>query len=68
MPRKPVRNLAQASAIGTEFVGFALVGIFLDYSMGNFRGIPWATFILAPLGVLVAFFHLYQLVKQGPNP
>jgi hypothetical protein len=54
--------------IGSEIAGFAVVGIVLDYLLGNFDGLPWMTLILSPLGLLVAGWHLRQLVRpRGPS-
>ncbi len=65
-PPKQLR-LASASVIGSEIVGFALVGVLIDYAMGTLNGIPWATLILSPLGLAVAMFHLVRLVKPEPK-
>jgi F0F1-type ATP synthase assembly protein I len=71
-PRKPEPkqrvNLAGASAVGSEFVGFPLVGILIDYALGNFQAIPWATLILTPLGLVVGTFHIYQMMTPRPKP
>ncbi|QEL17047.1 hypothetical protein [Limnoglobus roseus] len=56
-------RLASATALGSEVVGFALVGVLIDYTLGTLQSIPWATLILSPLGLVVAMIHLLKLVK-----
>lgn len=65
MGTTPAKNLRLASAtvIGSEVVGFAVVGVLIDYSLGTLNTIPWATLILSPLGLVVALFHLVRLVR-----
>jgi F0F1-type ATP synthase assembly protein I len=52
-----------AMVIGSELVGFAVVGVLIDYALGTLHTIPWATLILAPLGLVIAMVHLVKLVK-----
>jgi hypothetical protein len=49
--------------IGSEIAGFAVAGIALDWFMGTLKLFPWATVILSPLGLVVAFWHLKQIVR-----
>lgn len=53
------------AVVGSEMVGFAVVGLGVDFALGTIRTIPWATLILAPLGLFVALFHIVQIVKRG---
>jgi hypothetical protein len=55
-------------AIGSEIAGFAIVGVLLDYLLGWLSVFPWMTLTLSPLGLLVAGWHLRQLVRpRGPS-
>lgn len=57
-------NVPRLAVIGSEMFGFAMVGLAIDYARGGFDGVPWATLILGPLGVLAAFVHLFRLMKR----
>jgi hypothetical protein len=69
-PRQPKRNAAASGlmVLGSEIAGFAIVGVLIDYALGNFDRIPWATLIMAPLGSGVALWHLIRTVRQSPKP
>ena len=60
--------LGGLAVVGSEMTGFAIVGLVIDFALGTIHAIPWATLILAPLGLIVALFHLIQLVKRGRQP
>ena len=68
-PDTPERASAQRGlmALGSEIVGFTLVGVLIDYALGNFHTTPWATLILAPLGSVVALWHLIRFVRLAPK-
>lgn len=57
----------QLAIVGSEMFGFAAVGIFIDFALGTIYTVPWATLILAPLGLIAGFAHLIQMVKKGPT-
>lgn len=67
-PESKPLNLASAGVVGSEVLGFALVGLLIDYALGTLYSVPWATLILGPLGLIVAMLHLMKLVKPGPQP
>lgn len=52
--------------VGSEIVGFAVVGILIDYATGALGNVPWATLILAPLGLVAALYHLTKLAGRPP--
>lgn len=64
-PRQPSAPLGLAVA-GSEIVGFAVVGLLIDYATGALFSFPWATLILAPLGLAVALWHLIRFVRPKP--
>lgn len=43
-----------------------MVGVAIDFALGTIHSIPWATLILAPLGVIAAFWHLMKFVAKKP--
>lgn len=57
-------NVPRLAVIGSEMFGFAMVGLAIDFARDGFDGVPWATLILGPLGVLAAFVHLFRLMKR----
>jgi hypothetical protein len=57
-------RLPQLAVIGSEMFGFAMVGLLIDFARDGFDGVPWATLILGPLGILAAFVHLFRLMKR----
>ncbi len=57
-------NVPQLAVIGSEMFGFAMVGLAIDFARNGFDGVPWATLILGPLGILAAFVHLFRLMKR----
>jgi hypothetical protein len=61
---RPKPDLPQLAMIGSEMFGFALVGLVIDFARGGLEGVPWATLILGPLGVLAGFVHLFRLKKR----
>lgn len=63
-PNRRTIDLPQLAAFGSEMVGFAMVGLLIDFARDGFDGVPWATLILGPFGVLAAFVHLYRLMKR----
>lgn len=65
---KPKSLKTGAMVVGSEMTGFALVGVLIDYLIGTLNTIPWATLILAPLGLVVGMVHLVRLVKSEQNP
>jgi F0F1-type ATP synthase assembly protein I len=69
-PEKPNRLSAQKglTVLGSEMVGFAALGVLIDYALGTLHTIPWATLILTPLGSVVALWHLIRTVRQSPKP
>lgn len=54
-------------ALGSEILGFGLLGILIDWALGTIHTVPWATLILAPLGLVVALWHLIRSVRLPPN-
>ncbi len=67
-PNKLGRPLVAMAAVGSEMVGFSLVGIMIDYATGMLNTIPWATLILAPLGVMIGLIHLITLAGKPRKP
>ncbi len=73
MPMAAPENPRKLSAplglmvIGSEIAGFAIVGVLIDYALGTLHSIPWATLILAPLGSVVALWHLIRIVRLPPK-
>ena len=69
MPNAKPRALRMAGAVtlGSEIVGFALVGVLVDYLLGTLYTVPWTTLILSPLGLVIAMIHLLKLVKPVQN-
>jgi F0F1-type ATP synthase assembly protein I len=62
----PAPNLAKGyAAVGSEMVGFTLLGVLVDYLT---HGWPWATAILTMVGVAVAVWHLSRLAKELGKP
>lgn len=59
-------NLASATVLGSEIVGFAVVGVLIDYALGTLSTVPWATLVLCPVGLVVALLHLMRIVKPAP--
>lgn len=53
------------SVLGSELVGFTLVGVLVDYLT---NGWPWATAGLTVLGLTVVMIHLSQLAKAMARP
>jgi len=53
------------AVVGSEMVGFTLVGVLCDYLT---NGWPWATAGLTVLGFLVAMWHLSRLAKSMGTP
>jgi F0F1-type ATP synthase assembly protein I len=49
--------------IGSELVGFAVVGVLMDSALGTLKTIPWATLVLTPLGLVVAMLHLIRMLR-----
>lgn len=49
--------------VGSEMFGFAMVGVLIDFALGTVQNVPWATLILAPLGLVIGFYHLVRLAK-----
>ena len=49
------------AVVGSEMVGFTLLGVLCDYLT---NGWPWATAGLTVLGFLVAMLHLSRLAKS----
>ena len=67
-PPKPGSVRApQLAVVGSEMFGFAAVGLVSDFAIGTIYTVPWATLILAPLGLIAGFAHLIQMVKKGPT-
>ncbi len=71
MPEKPPKSspvrAPQLAVVGSEMFGFAAVGLVIDFALGTIYTVPWATLILAPLGLIAGFAHLIQMVKKGPT-
>jgi F0F1-type ATP synthase assembly protein I len=65
---KPKSMKTGAVVVGSEMVGFALVGVLIDYLIGTLNTVPWATLILAPLGLLVGMVHLVRFAKSEQKP
>ncbi|MBL8867690.1 MAG: hypothetical protein JNK93_19200 [Planctomycetia bacterium] len=63
-PNRRAIDFPRLAVIGSEMFGFAMVGLAIDFARGGFDGVPWATLILGPLGVLAAFVHLFRLIKR----
>jgi F0F1-type ATP synthase assembly protein I len=57
--RRPVTPVGFA-LIGSEMVGFTLLGVAIDWLAGTS---PWATVTLTVLGLLAAMVHLGLMVK-----
>ena len=53
---------------GSEIAGFAVVGLAIDYALGTLNTFPWATMILAPLGLVVAMWHLSHMLRPPAKP
>ena len=52
--------------VGTELVGFTLLGVAIDYAT---NGWPWATAGLTMLGLAVAMTHLIRAARpRGTAP
>jgi hypothetical protein len=66
-PRTPSVPLG-LSVAGSEIVGFASVGLLIDYATGALFQFPWCTVVFAPLGVVVALWHLTRLVRPAAKP
>jgi len=49
------------AVVGSEMVGFTLVGVCLDYLT---NGWPWGTASLTLLGVVVALWHLSRIAAS----
>lgn len=63
--QKPKPKLYAATLIvGSEMFGFALVGVMIDFALGTIHTVPWATLILAPLGLVAGFMHLIRLILR----
>lgn len=56
--------VAPIAFVGSEIVGFAVVGVLIDWWFDFFSSIPWGTLILTPLGVTIAFWHLIRMTKK----
>lgn len=69
-PDKPNRIAAQRGlmALGSEIIGFAVIGVLIDWAMGTLHTIPIATLIMAPLGSVVALWHLIRFVRHSGKP
>lgn len=71
MPENPPKprsvQAPQLAVVGSEMFGFAAVGLVIDFATGAVNRIPWATLILAPVGLIAGFVHLIQMVKKGPQ-
>lgn len=65
-PPRPLSPQMGLLVFGSEISGFALVGVAIDFALGTIHSIPWATLILAPLGVIAAFWHLMKFVAKKP--
>ena len=67
LPKRGSVKVPQLAVVGSEMFGFAAVGLVIDFALGTIYTVPWATLILAPLGLIAGFAHLIQMVKKGPT-
>jgi hypothetical protein len=51
--------------VGSEMVGFTLLGVAVDYAT---NGWPWATAVMTLLGLGVALWHLSLMAKAMGRP
>jgi F0F1-type ATP synthase assembly protein I len=57
-------RLFQITQVGTEMAVPVVLGFVIDYFVGT---LPWFTVIGAILGPVLAFWHLYTIIKTLPE-
>ena len=64
-PRKPSRPVVMLAGIGTEMVGFTLLGVLADWLAGS---LPVFTVLLTIFGLALAMWHLMTWAKKRGSP
>ena len=61
LTRKPSKPVVMLAGIGSEMVGFTLLGVFVDWLFG---ALPVFTVLLTVVGLALAMWHLMTWAKK----